>query len=169
MENLYDVSAIPGTLCAVPRWLSQDEQRAWRGLLQMTSRLDAELNRQLQDSSGLSMADYDVLVCLSEAPDGRLRVFEIAMVLCWEQSRLSHHLSRMHKRGLVEREECRSDRRGAYVVLTEAGRASIEKAAPAHVASVRRLVFEALTGAEVRTLAAVSDKVLGRLDDAEPD
>ena len=102
----------------MPRWLTEDEQRAWRALLQMSGRLDAHLNRQLQESSGLSKADYDVLVPLSEAPDARLRVFEVAAALCWEQSRLSHHLGRMQKRGLVRREGCASDRRGAHVVLT---------------------------------------------------
>ena len=80
------------------RWLTDDEQRAWRGLIQMTSRLDARLNRELQQSSGLSLADYDVLVLLTEAADGRLRVFEIAEELHWEQSRLSHHLARMQRR-----------------------------------------------------------------------
>src|SRR4051794_12303798 len=74
------------------RWLTDDEQRAWRGLLQMTSRLNARLNRELQQASGLSLADYDVLVLLTEAVDGRLRVFEIVDQLQWEQSRLSHHL-----------------------------------------------------------------------------
>jgi len=151
----------------MPRWLSAQEQHAWRGLLQMTSRLDTELNRQLQESSGLSRGDYGVLVALSEAPAERLRSFELGRELNWEQSRLSHHLSRMVKRGLVEREDCSEDRRGAFVVLTAAGRQAIEKAAPAHVAAVRRLVFAALAESEVRTLAAVSDKVLARLDDQQ--
>ena len=133
----------------------------------MTSRLDTELNRQLQESSGLSQADYGVLVALSEAPADRLRPFELGRELNWEQSRLSHHLSRMVKRRLVERENCSEDRRGAFVVLTVTGRQAIEKAAPAHVAAVRRLVFDALAESEVRTLSAVSDKVLARLDDAQ--
>ncbi len=148
----------------MPRWLSEDEQHAWRGLLQMMGRLDAELNRQLQDASGLSQADYGVLVPLSEAPDGRLRPYELVRTLAWEQSRLSHHLSRMEKRGLVERQECASDRRGAFVVLTPTGREAIEAAAPTHVATVRELVFDALTDRDVRTLGAVTDKVLARLD-----
>src|SRR3954447_2250160 len=117
----------------MPKWLTDDEQRAWRGLLQMTSRLDARLNRDLQQTSGLSLADYDVLVLLTEAPDGRLRVFELVGNLQWEQSRLSHHLTRMQRRGLVAREDCTTDRRGAFIVLTDAGRDAIEKAAPGHV------------------------------------
>jgi DNA-binding MarR family transcriptional regulator len=149
----------------MPRWLSAQEQHAWRGLLQMTGRLDTEINRHLQDLSGLSQADYGILVALSETPAERLRPFELGRELNWEQSRLSHHLSRMVKRDLVERENCSEDRRGAFVVLTAAGRQAIENAAPAHVAAVRRLVFDALSEQEVRTLAAVSDKVLARLDD----
>src|SRR4051795_8337282 len=134
------------------QWLTVDEQRAWRGLVQMTSRLDARLNRELQQVSGLSLADYDVLVLLTEAPDGRLRVFELAEDLQWEQSRLSHHLARMQRRGLVAREECTTDRRGAFVVLTGAGRDAIEKAAPAHVATVRQLIFDGLSKEQVATL-----------------
>jgi DNA-binding MarR family transcriptional regulator len=148
------------------RWLSKDEQHAWRGLLQMTAQLDAQVNRQLQDASGLSKADYYVLAPLSEAPDGRLRLFEVAQALHWEQSRLSHHLARMQKRGLVEREECLSDRRGAFVVLTDVGRAAIETAAPAHVEAVRQLMFDGLTRDQVRALAEISDQVLDRLQDS---
>src|SRR3954449_3671739 len=126
----------------MPQWLTDDEQQAWRGLLQMTSRLDARLNRELQQTSGLSLADYDVLVLLSETPDGRLRMFQLIEDLQWEQSRLSHHIARMERRGLVVREECTTDRRGAFVVLTDAGRDAIERAAPGHVAAVRHLVFD---------------------------
>jgi DNA-binding MarR family transcriptional regulator len=149
--------------------LTDDEQRAWRALLQMHGRLDAHLNRALQDASGLSKADYDVLVPLSEAPGGRLRVFEVGRALCWEQSRLSHHLARMSKRGLVEREECTSDRRGAFVVLTAAGRAAIEKAAPPHVETVRSLVFDGVTVEQLAAVTAVAEQVLQRLDDRRDD
>jgi DNA-binding MarR family transcriptional regulator len=147
----------------MPQWLTDDEQRAWRGLLQMTSRLDARLNRDLQQSSGLSLADYDVLVLLTEASDGRLRVFEIADDLQWEQSRLSHHLARMERRGLVAREECTTDRRGAFVVLTSAGRSAIEKAAPAHVATVRQMVFDGLSAEQVVSLESTVNQILSRL------
>jgi DNA-binding MarR family transcriptional regulator len=148
------------------RWLTEDEQRAWRGLIQMTSRLDARLNRELQQSSGLSLADYDVLVLLTEAVDGRLRVFEIAEDLHWEQSRLSHHLARMQRRGLVSREECTTDRRGAFVVLTGAGRSAIEKAAPTHVATVRQLVFDGLSAEQVVSLESTVNEILSRLGDS---
>jgi DNA-binding MarR family transcriptional regulator len=149
------------------QWLTDDEQRAWRGLVQMTSRLDARLNRELQQSSGLSLADYDVLVLLTEAPDGRLRMFELVDDLQWEQSRLSHHVARMQRRGLVAREECTTDKRGAFVVLTDAGRDAIEKAAPEHVALVRRLVFDGLSAEQVAMLQSFVTRVLSRLADPE--
>jgi DNA-binding MarR family transcriptional regulator len=152
----------------VTRWLTENEHRAWRGLLQMNAQLDARLARQLQEHSGLSRADYDVLVPLSESPDGRLRMFELGDVLCWEQSRLSHHLSRMHKRGLVEREDCLSDRRGAFVVLTAAGQAAVEKAAPSHAEAVRQLVFEGLSEEQVNALGAVTAHVLANLQQTRP-
>jgi len=146
------------------RWLSDAEQRAWRGLIQMTAQLQARLGRQLA-TSGLSLADYDVLVPLSEAPEGRLRMFEVAGHLNWEQSRLSHHLARMQRRGLVAREDCADDRRGAFVVLTEQGRTAIERAAPGHVEAVRGLVFDGLSAAQVAALESVTDGVLARLAD----
>ena len=146
------------------QWLTDDEQRAWRGLVQMTSRLDARLNRELQHSSGLSLADYDVLVHLTDAPGGRLRPFALQRELDWEQSRLSHHLSRMQRRGLIRREECGDDGRGAYVRLTAAGRQAITAAAPGHVATVRRLFFDALEPEAVDTLDRIATRVLDRLD-----
>jgi DNA-binding MarR family transcriptional regulator len=152
-------------------WLTDEQQRAWRGLVQMTAQLEARLNRELQDSFGLSLTDYHVLVALSEAPDTRLRSFEIAEILDWEQSRLSHHLSRMQRRGLLDREPCRTDGRGAFVVLTDAGRTAIEQAAPTHVNTVRRLVFDGLSPDHLAALTAITAQVLERLhpQPAEPD
>jgi DNA-binding MarR family transcriptional regulator len=148
-------------------WLNDKQQRTWREFLQVKSRLDVELNRQLQECNDLSQSDYAVLVELNEAPEGRLRPVELGAVLAWEQSRLSHHLSRMVKRGLVVREECTSDRRGAYVVLTPAGKQAIDTAAPSHVARVRELLFDGLTDREAQSLASVMSKVLARLDDLQ--
>ncbi len=150
------------------RWLTAEEQRAWRGLLRMTSQLNARMNRQLQDEYGISLADYDVLVVLSEAPAARLRVFEIADALAWEQSRVSHQLARMQRRGLIAREECQADARGAFVVLSEAGRAAIERAAPAHVETVRQLVFDGLSRDQVTALTQVTTHILDRLGETQP-
>src|SRR5215469_11010916 len=125
-------------------WLSADEQRIWRTYVRMSSLLPAQLNRQLQRDSGLTLPEYEVLVQLSEAPERRLRPFQICEALNWEQSRLSHQLTRMQHRGLVAREECAADGRGAFVVLTAAGADAIRSAAPGHVAAVRHLVFDRL-------------------------
>jgi DNA-binding MarR family transcriptional regulator len=145
------------------RWLSEEEQRAWRGLLRMTSQLNARMNRQLQDECGISLADYEVLVALSEAPEGRLRVFEVADALTWEQSRVSHQLARMQRRGLITREGCATDARGAFAVLATAGRTAIERAAPAHVEQVRQLVFDELSHEQVSALTEITSRVLDRL------
>ena len=145
------------------RWLTEDEQRAWRGLLRMTSQLNARANRLLQEEYGISLADYEVLVALSEAPEGRLRVFEVADALAWEQSRVSHQLARMARRGLITREGCATDARGAFAVLTTAGRGAIERAAPAHVEQVRQLVFDELSHEQVSALTEITTRVLGRL------
>jgi DNA-binding MarR family transcriptional regulator len=145
------------------RWLTEEEQRAWRGLLRMTSQLNARANRLLLQEYGISLADYEVLVALSEAPEGQLRVFEVADALAWEQSRVSHQLARMQRRGLIAREGCATDARGAFAVLTTAGRAAIERAAPAHVEQVRQLVFDELSHEQVSALTEITTRVLDRL------
>ena len=129
-------------------WLTDDEQRAWRTYLRMSSLLPAALNRQLQQDCGLTLPEYEVLVQLSEAPEHRLRPFQICDALNWEQSRLSHQLTRMERRGLVARQECRADGRGAFIELTTAGGDAIGSAAARHVATVRGLVFDRLTDAQ---------------------
>ena len=145
------------------RWLTEEEQRAWRGLLRMTSQLNARANRQLLQEYGISLPDYEVLVALSEAPEGRLRVFEVTDALAWEQSRVSHQLARMQRRGLITREGCATDARGAFAVLTTVGRATIERAAPAHVEQVRQLVFDELSHEQVSALTEITTRVLDRL------
>ena len=147
-----------------PRWLDESEQCAWRSYLQMHGQLLARLNRRLQADSGLSLADYEVLVRLTEVPDARLRPFELQRGLQWEQSRLSHQLTRMQRRDLVSREGCTDDGRGAFIVLTEAGRRAIEAAAPGHVDAVRRLFLDGLTRDQITMLGRLSTQVLTRLD-----
>jgi DNA-binding MarR family transcriptional regulator len=149
-----------------PRWLDEREAKAWRGFVAMQSQLMRRLARQMQADDGLSEADFEVLVRLSEAPQGRQRVFELGQATQWEKSRLSHHLSRMVQRGLVTRETCPTDSRGAFVRLTDAGRGAIEDAAPHHVEHVRRWFIEALTPEQLDALAAIADDVLGALDEA---
>jgi DNA-binding MarR family transcriptional regulator len=150
------------------RWLDADEQRAWRAWLDAHAHLSARLNRDLQATSGLSLSDYDVLVHLTDVPDGRLRAFELGKGLEWEKSRVSRQVGRMADRGLVTKEASPEDGRGAYVAITAAGRRALEEAAPAHVELVRRLVFDGLTPAQVRALSSVALSVLSRLDGDGP-
>jgi len=145
-------------------WLTEPQQQVWRRWLAANALLPVALHRELQTDAGLSLPDFDVLVQLTESTEGRVRVTDLARALTWERSRLSHHITRMEKRGLVEREECLDDGRGAFVVLTAEGRAAIERAAPAHVRTVRSLVFDQLTVEEVDALGSALRKVLARLD-----
>ncbi len=144
-------------------WLNADEQRAWRAYVRMSSLLPAQLNRQLQRDSGLTLPEYEVLVQLSETPARRLRPFQICEALNWEQSRLSHQLSRMERRGLVTREECEADGRGAFVVLTAAGAEAIGAAAPGHVAAVRSLIFDRLTGDQLAAFEQACSAIVDAL------
>jgi DNA-binding MarR family transcriptional regulator len=145
-------------------WLTEDEQRAWRAYLRAQTMLAVQLSRQLQADSGLSLPEYEVLVHLSEAPEGRLRPFQLGSDLGWEQSRMSHQLSRMARRGFVSREECPGDARGALVVLTAAGRDAIRSAAPGHAAAVRRLVFDPLDAAQCAAFGSVFEAMIDAAD-----
>ncbi|MGP4047714.1 MarR family winged helix-turn-helix transcriptional regulator [Streptomyces sp. 2A115] len=145
------------------QWLTPVEQCAWRSVIRMYERLGGRLARGLQSESCLSVSDYAVLVHLSEAPDGRRHV-DLARSLEWEKSRMSHHISRMVKRGLVARQECPEDGRGAFVVITPEGREVIAEAAPRHASEVRRLFIEPLTPEELLTFARVADRVVERLE-----
>ncbi len=146
-------------------WLDDDEQRAWRGFLDVHAQLNAAINRQLQSTTGLSLSDYAILVELTSelADDGSLRMFELGERLQWEKSRVSKQVSRMEARGLVERRHCADDRRGAFVDLTDEGRAAIEAAAPAHVELVRDLFFEGASSEQVLALGDFTERVLGRI------
>jgi DNA-binding MarR family transcriptional regulator len=148
---------------ATGSWLTEHEHRAWRSMKGLQMQLDGRLRRSLVRHSGLSDADYAVVVILSEAPDTHLRVFELVAQLSWEKSRLSHQLRRMAARGLVARRECVTDRRGAFVELTDAGRAAIEGSAPQHVADVRRWFFDALSPAQIDALIDVTETVAAHL------
>ena len=130
----------------------------------LNAQLSATLQRELQDDAGLSTQDYEVLVHLTDNPEGRMRVTDLARLMQWERSRVSHHVTRMERRRLVQRVECAEDGRGAFVVITLQGRAAIEQAAPGHVNTVRRLVFDALSPEEVDSFGAIIDKALAQLD-----
>ncbi|GAA5152622.1 MarR family winged helix-turn-helix transcriptional regulator [Nocardioides marinquilinus] len=147
-------------------WLSDDQQTAWRAWLALNGELPALLHRRLQADSGLSLPDFEVLVQLSEADEPRLRVSPLAAALGWERSRLSHHLKRMEGRGLVGREECEDDGRGAWVTLTDAGRRAITQAAPPHARVVRELLFDDLSADDLAVITRFTTGVLERVRDA---
>ncbi len=148
-----------------PNWLSAEESEAWRRFTAMRFQLDARLDREL--TGDISIQDYGVLVNLSEHPTKSMRISELAERLGWETSRLSHHLTRMTKRGLVERRKCPNDGRGSLAVVTDAGQAAIEAAAPGHVAQVRHYFIDLLTPEELRVISAASQKALDRLHGEE--
>jgi DNA-binding MarR family transcriptional regulator len=142
-----------------PAWLDPDEQRSWRAFIRLHQKLFAHLANDLQAHSKLSGADFEVLVALTDVPDGRVRFNDLAKEIEWEQSRLSHQIRRMLKRDLVAREECAEDGRGAYVAITDQGREVIEATAPHHVATVRRLVVDALSPEEFTELGRLAAKL----------
>ncbi|HEY8752226.1 MAG TPA: MarR family winged helix-turn-helix transcriptional regulator [Arthrobacter sp.] len=149
------------------RWLDDREQRAWRSLMTMQADLSQYIERQLRQRSGLSSADYQVLAHLSEAPEGRLRAFALGDLLRWEKSRLSQHLTRMEKRGLVGRERCAADQRGAVLVITPQGRELIEAAAAPHVSDVRKVLIDHLTPEQFDLICGLGDQVRARLAELE--
>lgn len=150
------------------QWLDDEEQRIWRQWLRVNSLLTARLAREMVEESGLSLPDFEVLVHLSETVDQRDRVVALADGLRWERSRLSHHLTRMEKRGLVQRQACPQDRRGAFVALTTAGMRALREAAPGHVREVRNAVFDELNDVELSQLDALTSKLLAGLEADEP-
>jgi DNA-binding MarR family transcriptional regulator len=149
---------------ATTRWLDEREAHLWRSWLRLNQELTSVLEGQISRGGGLSGADYAVLVPLSESPDGMLRARDLGREILWDRSRLSHHVRRMERRGLVAREDCAEDARGAMVRMTDAGRAAIEGAAPGHVAATRRYFFDLLSDNEIDLLTAVYDRVLANLD-----
>lgn len=145
------------------QWLSDDEQRAWRAYAELTMRIDAVLERQLQQDSGMSMSEYAVLVALSEAEGRRLRAKDIADALGWERSRVSHQIRRMESRGFVVRSSCQEDGRGTFVTLSDQGIAAIQQAAPGHVEAVRRHLIDHLDHDDRAALVRMSGRVLAAM------
>jgi DNA-binding MarR family transcriptional regulator len=144
-------------------WLDASEATMWRAFLDVHRRLALATEQQLAEH-GLSTADYALLVPLSEAPGGVLRVRDLGLEAEWDRSRLSHQLRRMSARGLVARFTCETDARGTMVRLEPAGRRAIEAAAPGHVATVRQHFIDLLEPSEVDTLSTI----FTRLRDALP-
>ncbi|HEY3561173.1 MAG TPA: MarR family transcriptional regulator [Kribbella sp.] len=139
-------------------WLDDDEQKAWRSYLLMHRTLKAHLERHLQREFGLSGSDFEMLVNLSESESGRMRAFELGRATQWEKSRLSHHLTRMEKRGLIRKEAC--DSRYPEIVITEEGMAAIKESAPAQAALVRQFFVDVFGPERLGLLGEVSDEIV---------
>jgi DNA-binding MarR family transcriptional regulator len=145
------------------RWLDDDESRTWIAWLLSTRLLWDELERDLQHLADMPMSYYEILVILSETPGRARRMSELADATQSSRSRLSHAIARLEELGWVKREVCENDRRGWLAVLTDKGFAAIEAAAPDHVESVRRHLFDCLTPAQQRHLREISDALLDHL------
>jgi DNA-binding MarR family transcriptional regulator len=146
------------------RWLSADEQRAWRAYLEATRVLFEALDRQLQRDSDMPHTYYEILVRLSEAPSRQMRMSELAERCRSSRSRLSHAVARLEERGWVQREGYPSDRRGHNARLTDVGFAALAEAAPGHVATVRAHLIDLLTPEQVEQLRVIGAIVLAGLE-----
>ena len=149
---------------AEPRWLDAEEQKAWRAWLYSTQLLTERLNAELQHDTGIPHAYYEILVQLSETPQRMLRMSELADRCLSSRSRLSHAVSRLEERGWIRRRTCEDDARGQLAVLTDEGFAALEAAAPVHVASVRRNLFDQLSPEQVAAMRDIGETLLRHLD-----
>jgi DNA-binding MarR family transcriptional regulator len=145
------------------QWLTAEQQQMWRAYMRVQLRLNYEMNGQLLTGHALSLGDYDVLVALSNAEKGRLQLSSLAATISWELSRLSHHLTRMERRDLVERQPSTVDGRARDAVLTAAGWAKLKAAAPGHVDAVRRLFFDGIEPALLPRLTQAFEQAYAHL------
>lgn len=150
-----------------PEWLDEAEQAGWRGLVDGTGLLLRILGEELKAKHNLDFGDYEVLVVLSEAPEGRLRMAELASMLMSSRSRLTYRINQLEQRGLVVRESVSTDRRGTFAVLTPSGLALIEAAAPTHVAGVRRHLIEPLGREQFEAVGSAMAIISARLGGPE--
>lgn len=150
------------------RWLDQDEQRAWRAYLEATQLLIEQLDRELHADAGVSHADYEIFVRLSEAPDRRMRMCDLAAHTLFSRSRLSHAVARLEHAGWVTRAPHPTDKRGTVAELTDAGWAKLVQMAPGHVTGVRRHLLDPLTREQVESLRAIGEAVAAPLRAADP-
>lgn len=146
------------------RWLSKEQQTHWRSWLTATTVLREQLSRELQDSHGLTITDYEIMVRLSEAENRSIRMSDLATLTLLSRSRLSHQIDRMETAGLVLREVCPDDRRGQLAVLTNSGMKALISAAPDHVEGVRKHFVDLLTDAEYKALGNAAKKIADHLD-----
>lgn len=145
--------------------LGPDEVAAWYAYMKVHLRMRYEMNHQLRSDSGVSLADFDVLVALTSETDSRMRISDLATRIGWERSRLSHHLRRMDQAGLVRLQRSESDRRSTEVALSDHGRQTLRDASPAHIDLVKRVFFAGLDSEDVATMAALMERIYDRLID----
>ena len=145
-----------------PRWLNEREMRAWRSYIIASRRLLEALESDL-DGHDLTMSDYEVMAQLSDAPNRRMRMSELAELAMISKSRLSHRMKVMEKAGWIKREECSEDRRGYWAVMTDKGFRAIVAAAPDHVESVRRRFIDQLSNKEQENLSSTFEHVTKEL------
>jgi DNA-binding MarR family transcriptional regulator len=145
-------------------WLNDEQQRAWVRFISVVERLPGVLDSQLQHDADLTHFDYFTLAMLSEAPDRTLRMTELALVTNASLPRLSHVVSRLEKRGFIERTQSPEDRRATNARLTDAGWEKVEATAPGHVGTVRDYVIDPLDAKDVEDLHRVMGKILAKLD-----
>lgn len=136
-----------------PRWLDDEEMRAWVALVRSHSALMAALDRELEQEHGLSLGDYEVLMNLADAPDGALRMCDLADRVLLSPSALTRRVDRMTRDGLVERRRCEADGRVTYAAVRPEGRALLTRAAPTHVRGVREHLVDRLDRRQLRMLA----------------
>ena len=147
------------------RWLDSDQQRIWRAYLTATTMLSERLDRDLREVHGLSLPEYEVMVRLSEAPQRRLRMAELAASLSHSRSRVTHTVARMESEGLVRRTSCPTDRRGVIAELTQAGYDRLVEAAPTHVAGVRAHLVDVADPHDFAAMGRVFTAVAEALED----
>lgn len=147
-------------MASSPRWLNDEEQALWRLILAGIRHLERGMEDVLQTESGIGASEFSVLVVLSEAKNRSLRLRDLCQQLEWDRSRASHQITRMERRGLVIKEKCPDDARGVFVTLTDDGMTRLESAAPGHVESVRRMVFDHLTPGEAEMLGVFFNKLI---------
>jgi len=146
-----------------PRWLNEDEMRAWLAFVTLGTELDRRLDAQLKRDSGLSHLQYLILARLSAAPERALRMTELADMLSSTKSGLTYQVEQLEKAGLVCRRACAYDTRGVLAVLTDDGKRRLEEAAPGHVAAVRELFIDVLTPEQLTAIADGLGEVSRRL------
>ncbi|MGH3711942.1 MAG: MarR family winged helix-turn-helix transcriptional regulator [Micromonosporaceae bacterium] len=145
------------------RWLSDVEQRSWRAYIEGSLRLYERLDRELREGHGMSMPEYEILVRLSEAPERRIRMAELAESANQSRSRLSHTVSRLERAHLVIRDTCPSDRRGVFAVLTDEGVRRLEEASHTHVRGVREHLVDLVGEADLDAVGRAMGQVAGKL------